>query len=114
MAAITTSNVTVLSAARIGDIGNKYIMVMKRLKITLSAQGGTAADIPASVLGFTLIYGAYPALLDVSGTPKSATVGVSTNGLELITFDANQATDANRTARANVTGDLYVTVLGHA
>jgi len=114
MAAITSSNVTVLHSYRLGDIGNKYQGVLKRLAIVLSSQGGTAADIPASVLGFSRMDSVNAAILDVSGTPKGAWVGLSTDGLEIITFDANQATDANRTARANITGTLYVTVIGLA
>lgn len=114
MAAITASNVTVLDAYRIGDIGNKYRGVLKRLKITLASQGGTLNDIPASVLGFTRMDIVDAAILDVGGTPKGAWVGLSKDGLEVITFDPNQVTDANRTARANITGDLYVTIIGLA
>jgi hypothetical protein len=114
MAAITSSNVTVIHAYRLGDIGNKYQGVLKRLAIVLSAQGGTAADIPASVLGFSRMDSVSAAVLDVSGTPKGAWVGLSTDGLEIITFNANQAADANRTARADITGTLYVTVIGLA
>lgn len=114
MAAITSSNVTVIHAYRLGDIGNKYQGVLKRLAIVLSSQGGTAADIPASVLGFSRMDSVSAAVLDVSGTPKGAWVGLSTDGLEIITFNANQAADANRTARADITGTLYVTVIGLA
>lgn len=114
MAAITSSNVTVLHSYRVGDIGMKYQGVLKRLKIVLSAQGGTAADIPASALGFSRMDSVSSSILSVSDVPKGAWIGLSTDGLELIPFDANQATDANRTARANITGDLYVTVIGLA
>lgn len=114
MAAITSSNVTVIHAYRLGDIGNKYQGVLKRLAIVLSSQGGTAADIPASVLGFSRMDSVSAAVLNVSGTPKGAWVGLSTDGLEIITFNANQAADANRTARADITGTLHVTVIGLA
>lgn len=111
---ITSSSVTTLHAYRMGDIGSKYQGVLKRLKIVLAGEGATAADIPASALGFSRIDSVSSAVLSVSDVPKGAWIGISVAGDELIPFDANQATDANRTARADITGDLYVTVIGLA
>jgi len=112
MAAITSANVTTTSAWRMGDIGNKYQGVLKNLQIVLSSQGGTLGDIPASALGFTKILSVMTGILMVSTTPKGVVVGVASDGTELIPIDLTQATDANRTARANITGTLYISVLG--
>jgi hypothetical protein len=112
MAAITSANVVVTRQWMARDAGGAEVEVVKDLVITLSAQGGTAADIPASALGLALIKSCHPHILDVSGTPKLATVGVAKDGSELVPADVNQATDANRTGRANLTGDLYIRVTG--
>ena len=112
MAAITSSNVTVVRQWAAGDAAGAFREVVKDLAITLAAQGGTAGDIPASALGLSLIHSCQAKELDVSGTPKGATVFVKKDGSELVPFDVNQATDANRTARANITGVLYIRVTG--
>lgn len=113
MAAITSANVTLVRSWAVPDIAGAQREVCKDLAIVLSAQGGTAADIPASALGFALMHSCAPQELDVSGTPKGSTVFVSKDGSELVPFDVNQATDANRTGRANITGTLYIRVTGH-
>jgi hypothetical protein len=112
MAAITASNVVDIESYDVGTRSGKLVALVRRVAITLSSQGGTAGDIPASVLGFGEIFSAQAQVLDVSGTPKGALVMVAKDGSELIPIDLNQATDANRTARANITGVLYVTVTG--
>lgn len=112
MAAITSNNVTVIDAYRVGDFTNKQRAVYKRVKITLSAQGGTVGDIPASALGFSKFYDVSSAMLEVSSVPKAVLVFLNAAGTELITANLAQATDANRIDRANLTGDLYVTVYG--
>lgn len=114
MAAITSTNVVVTRAWDEGDRGGKVIQSVKQLIITLSAQGGTAADIPASALGFAEVYECYAYGLNVSGTMKGALTAIAIDGSEIFPIDVNQATDANRTLRANVTGDLYVTVKGRS
>jgi hypothetical protein len=112
MAAITYANVTDIESYDIGTRQGKLVSLRRRVAIVLSAQGGTAGDIPASALGFSEIFSATAKVLDVSGTPKGALVMVAVDGSELIPVDLNQATDANRTARANITGTLYVTIDG--
>jgi len=112
MAAITNSNVTEIESYDLGTRQGKLTALRRRVAIVLSSQGGTAGDIPASVLGFSEIYYANAMLLDVSGTPKAALVMVAKDGSEIIPIDLNQATDANRTARASITGTLYITIEG--
>ena len=112
MAAITSANVVVTRSWEEGNRAGQLIQTTKQLIITLSAQGGTAGDIPASALGFEEVYEAYAYGLNVSGTMKGAVVGIALDGSEIFPVDMNQATDANRTLRANVTGDLWVTVKG--
>lgn len=112
MAAITSSVVTLLRSWEQAAKGGYTVEKVKDLKIVLSTQGGTAGDIPASALGLSKIYSAVAQGLNVSGTQKGAVVGIATDGSEIFPVDMNQATDANRTLRANVTGDLYVRVTG--
>lgn len=112
MSAITSDNVTVVRKWMTRDASGGEREVVADLIIALWAQGGTAGDIPASALGLSYITVATPQQLDVSGTPKLATVGVATDGSELIPADVDQATDANRTGRANITGNLYIRVHG--
>ena len=112
MAAITSANVTVIKGWDEGDRTMKWTDSLRRLKIVLAAQGGTVGDIPAAALGLAEIYGVSEATLDVGGTPKATLVFTALNGSELITADLTQATDATRADRANLTGNLYVTVRG--
>jgi hypothetical protein len=114
MAAITSANVVVVKSWEDGDRSSKWTSSVRRLKITLAAQGATIGDIPAAALGFREIYDAYAATLMVANVPKGVIVCVDLLGTELVTVDINQATDATRGDRANVTGVLFVTVRGRA
>lgn len=113
MAAITAANVTLIRSWAAPDISGAQREVVKDVSIVLAAQGGTAGDIPASALGFALIHSCQAKELDVAGTPNGALVFVKKDGSELVPVDVNQATDANRTLRANITGTLYIRVSGH-
>ena len=106
MAAITFANVTDISSQEVGTKSGKLVALERRIKITLSAQGGTAGDIPASALGMSEIFSTSNATLDASGTYTARTIGISPTGSYL--FPGALADGAPN----NVTGDLYVTVRG--
>lgn len=113
MAAITSTNVTLIRPSRDVMGGDGCIKEKSSdLKIVLSAQGGTAGDIPASTLGFGIIYFAHALALDDATNVRGAWVGVAIDGSEIFPVDAVVTTDANRTLRANITGTLYVRVTG--
>lgn len=114
MAAITSANVVVTRGWDEGSKSGKVIQSVKQLIITLSSQGATAGDIPASALGFAEVYECYAYGLNVSGTMKGAMAMIAIDGSEIFPVNVNQATDANRTLRADVTGDLWVTVKGRS
>jgi hypothetical protein len=113
MAAITASNVTILTDDTVGTASNKRIAVRRRLSIALTAQGGTAGDIPASVLGFNQLYSATLISFVIAG-PANANIGVTLDtwgsNNNIVTFTAVDGS----TAPANVTGTLYVDVVGDA
>lgn len=112
MAAITASNVTLLRAWEQAAKGGDRAEIVKDLKIVLSAQGGTAGDIPASALGFSKLYSVQAQSIVQSAVTRGVIVGLAIDGSEIFPVDMGQATDANRSLRANTTGDLYVRVTG--
>lgn len=113
MAAITSSNVTALDSSgySVGTASGKLIEYRQRFSIALTAQGGTAGDIPASVLGFQRIR-SVRLLYFLTGGSANANVGVTissdADNNSILTFTS---TDAS-TAAANVTGTLAVEVWG--
>lgn len=112
MAAITSANVSTTRSFELGSRGGAMVEVVKDLIITLSAQGGTAADIPASALGMAKIYTAFAYGLLTSGTMYGSVVGVVSDGSSIFPIAVTDATDATRATAANVTGNLYVRVTG--
>jgi len=111
MAAITASNVTILTDDTVGTASNKRIAVRRRLQIALTTQGGTAGDIPASVLGFNQIYSA-SLIAFLTTAPANANIGVTLDtwgsNNNIVTFTAVDGS----TGPANVSGTLYVDVVG--
>lgn len=112
MAAITSAVVTLVDSYPV-LIRGRQKATRRCLDVVLSAQGGTALDIPASALGFTRLLDVDGVNLIVSGPAyRCATVGLDSSGLEVITYDLTNATDASRTTRANLTGTLRIWVTG--
>lgn len=115
MAAITTANVTLLDSENysVGTASGKLVEHRIRVSIALTAQGGTAGDIPAAVLGYAQIY-RVSLIMFLTAGPANANVGVtidayaSTNNI--LTFTATDAA----TGAANVTGTLYIEVWGRS
>jgi hypothetical protein len=115
MAAISSANVSVIQAYEFGSRTGKSHGLRQILAITLSAQGGTAGDIPASALGLKQITNVQSLGAILSGNPRYVGVGVSALGSDsnyIYPVDLTQATDANRATPANITGTLYVMVEG--
>lgn len=112
MAAITASNVTLLDSQTfpLGTASGKLMATRARMAIVLSAQGGTAGDIPASVLGFKQLFIARIISFVVAGTPKNIGIGLSAYAADnsIGTFTAVDGS----TSAANVTGTLNVEVEG--
>lgn len=120
MAAITSANVVTSFIKRV-DAGGQQIELVKDVAITLSGQGGTAGDIPASALGFQRIRSVINGALNSSGTityvpgaPDSYTYTPTTSvssgnygGSEVIPFPFGSSG-----SRGNITGVWYIRVSG--
>lgn len=115
MAAIASTDVTDVSSWRLPRMG-RYVLYYRILDIALSGNGGTAADIPATTLGFKEILVATPLRYTVTsgGALKHVPVIVEASGAGLLTINLADATDATRSAPANVVsaGTLRVLVCG--
>lgn len=96
-----------------GDRNGKRIRVRRRLTLTLSTQGGATNVIPATTLGIAA--GQLQLCECVSFTDGGAqirTLWLFTDGTNMYVGDPTQATDANRSIPADVTGTLVCEVAG--
>jgi len=121
MAAITSANVVWSQVRTVLDSSGAQIEQMMDVAITLSSQGGTAGDIPASVFGLKRIRMVLGGMLNASGTYSfvpggtdsytyTPTTSVSSGyygGSEVIPFPI-----ASSGTRANTTGIWYVRIYG--
>lgn len=115
MAAVATTDVTNVETwyvPRQGLMRQKHRIVT----IAMSGNGGTADDIPASVLGFERIDGAQSiryVITSGSGL-RCVPVVVEDDKLGILTINLTDTTDASRATPANVTaaGTLTVHVWG--
>ena len=104
---------TNLSQWEEGDRFGKRLRVVKRLSLSLSSQGGTSNNIPATQLGF--LAGQLQkaeCVLFTDGSSNKRVVWCFTDGTSLFVADPTQATDANRGRPGDVTGTLIVEVSG--
>ncbi len=115
MSAIASTDVTDVTSwyqARQG----KYTLYNRIVDIALSGNGGTALDIPAATLGFQAIITAQSLRYTVTagGALKCVPVIVEASGLGILTINLADATDATRSAPANVVsaGTLRVYLTG--
>lgn len=116
MAAITAANVTLVKSFNAFDRG-QLLETCREVIITLTAQGGTAADIPASALGFSYLTNVeFVGFVDNGAVKRFTYVwleyATTANATGLSVGDPTQATDANRGIIANLTGTLRVRVYG--
>jgi len=121
MAAITASNVVYSQIKLLVDAGGQQIETMMDVAITLSSQGGTAADIPAAVFGLKRIRQVVGGVLNASGTityvpggtdsytntPATSVSSGYYGGGEVIPFPS-----ASSGSRGNITGVWYVRIFG--
>lgn len=113
MAAVTAANVTYVRGYELGDRTDKFVEKVKYFDVVFSANGATAGDVPCALFGYTHIYSARAIYSLVSTTNTWFVVQRNSTGTELITFDPSTATDANRTAAANITGTVRIEVCGY-
>lgn len=115
MAAITSANVTRQHIRRVMDASGAQWELTMDLIIVLSAQGGTAGDIPASAIGLQRIHSVTGGILNNSGTITSVpcytdyytNTSGGVGGNEIIPFPTNGSN-----SRGNATGTLYIRVVG--
>lgn len=96
-----------------GDRSGKFVSKVKRLSLTLVAQGGLTNTIGAVALGFRsggLIQAR--CILFTDGSANKRYIGLFTDGTNLYTADPSVATDADRGKAADVTGTLVCEVEG--
>lgn len=115
MAAIASSDVTNVSTWYVPRQGHRQHM-HRIVDIALSGNGGTAADIPATTLGFKQIVAAQSvSYIVTSGSAlKCVPVVVESGGTGILTVNLADSTDATRSAPANVVaaGTLRVYLIG--
>lgn len=109
MAAVASTDVTLISNDLIGTASNKVIGTRRRFSIAMTANGATAGDLTAALLGFATgqIFTAR-AYRFIKAGPAEANINVTTDGTNIFTFTSVDGT----TAAANVTGTLYIEVSG--
>lgn len=113
MAAVATTDVTYIRGYERGDRFDKLVEKVKVFDVVFSSNGATAADVPASLFGFTAITQAKALRTIVSTNPKWFVVQINNDGTELLTYDPSTVTDANRTAPANISGTVRIEVCGY-
>jgi hypothetical protein len=120
MAAITTANVALVRSYINCDMSGAQREVIKDILITLTAQGGTVGDIPASALGLGKIYTVVAYQGNNTGTITTFGAGCDapTAGYPNSGYLAGgteiwfEAPGSGTGARANYTGIVYARVTG--
>lgn len=115
MAAIASTDVTNVYSWTVNRKGHREHL-HRILDIALSGNGGTSADIPASTLGYKTIVAAQSiSYIVTSGSAlKCVPVVLESGGTGILTINLADATDATRSAPANVVaaGTLRVYLIG--
>lgn len=115
MAAIAASDVTNVQTWYEKTLGDKTLK-HRIVTIALNGNGGTANDIPASTLGFEVIYGAQSLryVFTADSSLHSVPVVVEADNEGILTINTENSTDNQRSDPANVTdaGALTVHVWG--
>jgi hypothetical protein len=114
MAAITSANVLILNSWEGISKGNKTTRNYRRCRVTLSNQGGTSGDIPASVFNLTDIYEVDSYGINNAGTWTSMPVIVdqTTDVNGVVRNTGFLTTNLTTGAPASTTGVLEVLVTG--
>lgn len=115
MGAITASDVTIVESWREPRQGGPNLL-HRIVSIALSGNGGTADDIPASLLGFKFLQRAQPVRYVITSNSALLHIPViiEADKAGLLTVNLQDATDATRASPANVpsAGTLTVHVVG--
>lgn len=115
MAAVASTDVTRVSGYESGDRYGRRIEDVKIFDVVLTANGGTANDIPATLFGFTTInWVQCVRALDDAGTPLLANLVpvVEADGAGFLVCNPETSTDADRGHPANYTGTIRVRMGG--
>jgi hypothetical protein len=109
MAAITSDNVTTLWTYEVADKQGKFRYILSKLSLALATQGATAADIPASALGFSYIEYVIPVSYVDTATSAlhNVSAGVAADGLSMFPADP-----AALGVPLNLAGAMVVVVAG--
>ena len=83
----------------------------KRGTLTLTAEGGTSGDLPASLFGLISLSGVDVAIK--TDDSAIALFAVSSDGSELFATNLAQSTDASRPNKADLTGTYSITIRGY-
>lgn len=113
MAAVASTDVTYVSGYELGDRTGKIVEKVKIFDVVFSSNGGTAADVPCALFGFTKINDARAINTLVSTTNTWFVIQPNSTGTELLAFNPANATDATRTAAANITGTVRIKISGY-
>jgi len=113
MAAVATTDVTYVRGYERGDRFGKLIEKVLVFDVVFSSNGGTAADVPVALFGLTHITQARALNTLVSTTNTWFVIQRNSTGTELLAFNPADATDATRTAAANITGTVRIEVCGY-
>jgi hypothetical protein len=111
MAALTSADVVVNRRWEVGDRFGKQVEVVVDATLTMSSNGATAADIPASLFIMSSLY-SVECVSFTDGSSVLRWMPVFTDGSDIFTGTVTTATDADRGKAENVTGTLRVLVHG--
>lgn len=97
----------------VGSRNGKFMLMRKKMTITLASQGGATNTIGDAALGFASggIIEAR-ACLFTDGSSQKRDVWLFTDGTNVYVGDPTNATDATRGIPGDVTGDLVLVVEG--
>jgi hypothetical protein len=111
MAALTSSGVTFNRIWYEGDRNSREVQKCVDVTLVLSTQGGATNNIPASILGLSLIY---EGGIAVSSAELVFLTGPSYAQTLLQVYNIEVSTDANRADPVDITGTIRVIVRGKA
>ncbi len=115
MAAIASSDVTDVASWRENRMGHPAYY-HRIVDILLSGNGGTTLDMPAATLGYKIIRAAMSInyIVTAGSALKCVPVVTEASGVGILTVNLADATDATRSAPANVVsaGTLRVYLIG--
>ena len=107
MAAVASTAVTIKRGWDEGSKSGQLIQSTRQADVVLTAQGGTANDIPASLFNLAEIYDARAVVLNSTGTLTYIALVIEADGEGILTCDEAGAI-------ANATGTLSLVVSGRS